>query len=168
MEKQKQRVVSPTGTEYLSPVSQNSRSQTNCCRLGVNQKRSDVSSSGMVRIVAVPEWLLLLPIWLSDWLWATCGRSWQDWIGEPWPEGATLGAFSMFFISISSWWIQRSGGRRSFWLPFLLLALWLALFLHAGAQNEKFQRVKSETQSTTRFGFNIHLDALFQVVSMIN
>ena len=31
------------------------------------------------------------------------------------PMGATLGAFSMFFISISSWWIQRSGGRRSFW-----------------------------------------------------
>lgn len=51
-------------------------------------------------------------------------------MGESWPDGATLGAFSMFFISISSWWIQRSGGLRSFWLPFLLLALWLALFLH--------------------------------------
>lgn len=76
-----------------------------------------------MRISAVPEWLLLLPIWLSDWLCATWGRSWQDWIGESWPDGAMLGAFSMFFISISSWWIQRSGGRRSFWLPFLLLAL---------------------------------------------
>lgn len=83
-----------------------------------------------MRIRAVPEWLLLLPIWLSDWLCATWGRSWQDWIGESWPDGAMLGAFSIFFISISSWWIQRSGGRRSFWLPFLLLALWLALFLH--------------------------------------
>lgn len=114
------------------------------------------------RLVTVPEWLLLLPIWLSDWLWATCGRSWQDWMGEPWPEGATLGAFSMFFISISSWWIQRSGGLRSFWLPFLLLALWLALFLHTGAQDET-DSGQSETLSTTRLGFNIHMDALSQV-----
>lgn len=83
-------------------------------------------------IDVAPEWLLLLPIWLSDWLWTTWGRSWRDWLGELHPEGATLGAFSIFFISISSWWIQRSGSRRSFWLPFLLLALWLALFLHKG------------------------------------
>lgn len=88
----------------------------------------------------VPEWLLLLPIWLSDWLCATWGRSWHDWIGESCPDGATLGAFSMFFISISSWWIHRSGGRRSFWLPFLLLALWLALFLHRGWGTQRWGR----------------------------
>lgn len=88
----------------------------------------------------LPEWLLLLPIWLSDWLWATGGRSWQDWMGESLPEGATLGAFSMFFISISSWWIHRSGGRRSFWLPFLLLAQWLARFLQTERYGHEGQR----------------------------
>lgn len=55
-----------------------------------------------VSVDAVPEWLLLLPSWLSDWLCGTWGRSWHGWMGESWPEGATLGAFSMFFISISS------------------------------------------------------------------
>ena len=50
-------------------------------------------------------------------------------MGDSRPDGAELEGFSMFFSSISSWWIHRSGGRRSFWLPFLLPALWVARFL---------------------------------------
>ena len=90
----------------------------------------------------LPEWLLLLPIWLSDWLWATCGRSWMCWRGVSHPEAppsppprepgpAPALPFSRAFISISSWWIHRSGGRSSFWLPFLLppALWWVARFL---------------------------------------
>lgn len=78
----------------------------------------------------LPEWeVLLLPIWVSDWLWLTGVRSWQLWMGESLPVGSVPDGFSMFFISISSWCIQRSGGRRSFWLPFLLPTLWVARFL---------------------------------------
>lgn len=78
----------------------------------------------------LPEWdVLLLPSWVSDWLWLTGVRSWQLWMGESLPAGSVPDGFSMFFISISSWWIQRSGGRRSFWLPFLLPTLWVARFL---------------------------------------
>lgn len=78
----------------------------------------------------VPEWeVLLLPSWVSDWLWLTGVRSWQLWMGESLPVGSVANGFSIFFISISSWCIQRSGGRRSFWLPFLLPTLWVARFL---------------------------------------
>lgn len=78
----------------------------------------------------LPEWeVLLLPSCVSDWLWLTGVRSWQLWLGESLPVGSVPDGFSMFFISISSWCIQRSGGRRSFWLPFLLPTLWVARFL---------------------------------------
>lgn len=78
----------------------------------------------------LPEWeVLLLPSWVSDWLWLTGVRSWQLWMGESLPVGSVPDGFSIFFISISSWCIQRSGGLRSFWLPFLLPTLWVARFL---------------------------------------
>lgn len=73
-----------------------------------------VKTSAQFYEKVLPEWLLLLPIWLSDWLWLTGAISWQLWIGDSRPEGAELDGFSMFFSSISSWWIHRSGGRRSF------------------------------------------------------
>lgn len=71
-------------------------------------------------------------------------------MGESWPDGAALGAFSMFFISISSWWIHRSGGLRSFWLPFLLLALWLALFLRETATAAAVRNNRGETAAVLR------------------
>lgn len=52
-------------------------------------------------------------------------------MGESLPVGSVPAGFSIFFISISSWWIHRSGGRRSFWLPFLLPTLWVARFLRS-------------------------------------
>lgn len=91
----------------------------------------------MPKRTELPEWeVLLLPSWVSDWLWLTGVRSWQLWMGESLPVGSVHDGFSIFFISISSWCIQRSGGLRSFWLPFLLLTLWVARFLW----NKKIRR----------------------------
>lgn len=53
--------------------------------------------------ISLPECeALLLPIWVSDWLWLTGVRSWQLWMGESLPAGSVPDGFSMFFISISS------------------------------------------------------------------
>lgn len=108
---------------------------------------------GMLHLLRMKKWLpewevLLLPSWVSDWLWLTGVRSWQLWVGESLPAGSVPDGFSMFFISISSWWIQRSGGRSSFWLPFRLPTLWVARFL-----GNRVRRQTWESPSIAFFSF---------------